>query len=91
MAPVKIAFLLYPNVTQLDLTAPAQLLAMAGIKVELVARTSDPVPTDSGFSISDNHSTQHQQLQSPDKYVCSFVKRAERLGKWHSHRSSCSR
>jgi cyclohexyl-isocyanide hydratase len=51
MAPVKIAFLLFPKVTQLDLTAPAQLLAMAGMKVELVAKTIDPVPTDSGFSI----------------------------------------
>ena len=51
MAPVKIAFLLFPNVTQLDLTAPAQLLAMAGMKVELVAKTREPVPTDSGFSI----------------------------------------
>jgi cyclohexyl-isocyanide hydratase len=51
MAPVKIAFLLYPKVTQLDLTAPAQLFAMAGMKIELVAKTCEPVPTDSGFSI----------------------------------------
>lgn len=51
MKPLKVAFLLYPNVTQLDLTAPAQLFAMAGMKVELVARTRAPVPTDSGFSI----------------------------------------
>lgn len=51
MAALKVAFLLYPKVTQLDLTAPAQLLAMAGMKVELVARTLEPVPTDSGFAI----------------------------------------
>jgi cyclohexyl-isocyanide hydratase len=51
MAKTTVAFLLYPNVTQLDLTAPAQLLAMAGMKVELVWKRSDPVPTDSGFSI----------------------------------------
>jgi cyclohexyl-isocyanide hydratase len=51
MPPAKVAFLLYPDVTQLDLTAPAQLLAMAGMKVELVWKTRDPVATDSGFSI----------------------------------------
>lgn len=51
MTPVKIAFLLYPKVTQLDLTAPAQLFAMAGMRIELVARTRQAVPTDSGFSI----------------------------------------
>jgi cyclohexyl-isocyanide hydratase len=51
MQPIKVAFLLYPNVTQLDLTAPAQLLSMAKMKVELVARTRAPVATDSGFSI----------------------------------------
>lgn len=51
MEHARIAFLLYPNVTQLDLTAPAQLLAMARMKVELVAKTRDPVPTDSGFAI----------------------------------------
>jgi cyclohexyl-isocyanide hydratase len=48
---VKVAFLLYPNVTQLDLTAPAQLLAMGGAQIELVWKTIEPVPTDSGFSI----------------------------------------
>jgi cyclohexyl-isocyanide hydratase len=48
---VKVAFLLYPNVTQLDLTAPAQLLAMGGARVELVWKTLEPVATDSGFAI----------------------------------------
>ena len=48
---LKVAFLLYPNVTQLDLTAPAQLLAMGGARVELVWKTLEPVGTDSGFSI----------------------------------------
>ena len=47
-----IAFLLFPNVTQLDLTGPAQFLSrLPDAKVDLVWDNLDPVPTDAGFSI----------------------------------------
>lgn len=47
-----IAFLLFPNVTQLDLTGPAQFLSrLPDAKVDLVWDSLDPVPTDAGFSI----------------------------------------
>lgn len=47
-----ISFLLFPDVTQLDLTGPAQVLSrMPGARVQLVARTRDPVPTDAGFAL----------------------------------------
>ncbi|MBB4154816.1 cyclohexyl-isocyanide hydratase [Sphingomonas jinjuensis] len=50
--PMTIAFLLFPNVTQLDLTGPAQVLARLGDStLHLVAKMRDPVPTDAGFSI----------------------------------------
>ena len=50
--PLTVAFLLYPNVTQLDLTGPAQLLSRLGnTTVHLVWTDLAPVPTDSGFSI----------------------------------------
>ena len=50
--PIRIAFLLFPNVTQLDLTAPAQVLSRLGnARLDLVAATMAPVPTDAGFSI----------------------------------------
>ncbi len=50
--PFRIAFLLFPNVTQLDLTGPAQILSRLGeSQVDLVWKTRDPVPTDAGFSI----------------------------------------
>ena len=53
--PITIAFLLFPNVTQLDLTGPAQILSRLGnAHVALVARTRDPVPTDAGFSLLPN-------------------------------------
>jgi cyclohexyl-isocyanide hydratase len=49
---VHIAFLLFPNVTQLDLTGPAQVLSRLGhAKIDLVAKTRDPVPTDAGFDL----------------------------------------
>lgn len=50
--PLGIAFLLFPNVTQLDLTGPAQVLPRLGnARLDLVWKTLDPVPTDAGFSI----------------------------------------
>ena len=50
--PLSIAFLLFPDVTQLDLTGPAQVLSRLGnARVDLVWKTLDPVATDAGFAI----------------------------------------
>ena len=50
--PISIAFLLYPNLTQLDLTGPAQVLSRLGNQtIDLVWKHREPVPTDAGFSI----------------------------------------
>jgi cyclohexyl-isocyanide hydratase len=49
--PLSIAFLLYPEVTQLDLTGPAQFLSRIGGTLHYVAKSAEPVPTDAGFSI----------------------------------------
>jgi cyclohexyl-isocyanide hydratase len=52
MEPISVAFLIYPNVTQLDFTGPAQVLSRLGkAQVDYVARSLDPVPTDAGFSV----------------------------------------
>lgn len=49
---VHVAFLLFPQVTQLDLTAPAQVLSRLGnARIDLVARSLDPVPTDAQFAL----------------------------------------
>lgn len=49
---MQLAFLLFPGVTQLDLTGPVQFLSrLPGAKVDLVWDSLDPVPTDAGFSI----------------------------------------
>lgn len=50
--PLSIAFLLYPNVTQLDFTGPAQFLSRLGnATVHYVASSADPVMTDAGFAV----------------------------------------
>jgi cyclohexyl-isocyanide hydratase len=47
-----LAFLLFPGLTQLDLTGPAQFLSrLPGAKVDLVWESLEPVLTDAGFSI----------------------------------------
>ena len=52
MEPVSVAFLLFPNVTQLDLTGPAQVLSRLGnTRLDLVWKSREPVPTDTGFAI----------------------------------------
>ena len=52
LQPITVAFLLYPNVTQLDLTGPAQVLSRLGNQtVHLVAKSREPVPTDAGFAL----------------------------------------
>jgi cyclohexyl-isocyanide hydratase len=50
--PVQIGILLYPDVTQLDATGPAQVLSrVPGARLHMIWKTRDPVPTDAGFSI----------------------------------------
>ncbi|MGT2424803.1 DJ-1/PfpI family protein [Amnibacterium kyonggiense] len=50
--PTRFVALLFPNVTQLDLTGPVQVFSrLPGATIDLAWRTLDPVPTDAGFSI----------------------------------------
>jgi len=52
MDPISVAFLVYPQVTQLDFTGPAQFLSRLGkAQVDYVWKDRAPVPTDAGFSI----------------------------------------
>jgi cyclohexyl-isocyanide hydratase len=47
-----IAFLLFPGLTQLDMTGPAQILSrLPGAKLDLVWANKEPVMTDAGFAI----------------------------------------
>ena len=47
-----VVFVLFPGITQLDMTGPAQVLGrLPGARVTVAAASLDPVPTDSGFAI----------------------------------------
>lgn len=49
---LQIGILLFPDVTQLDATGPAQVLSrVPGAILHMIWKTRDPVPTDAGFSI----------------------------------------
>ena len=49
---IHLGFFIYPGVTQLDATGPAQVLArLPGAVVHMVWKTREPVPTDAGFAI----------------------------------------
>jgi cyclohexyl-isocyanide hydratase len=49
---LQVTFVLFPNVTQLDFTAPAQVLArIPDARVTVAASTMEAVPTDCGFAI----------------------------------------
>lgn len=49
---MQIAFILFPNLTQLDLTGPLQVLhRMPGSTIHLTAASMDPVPSDCGLSL----------------------------------------
>ncbi|UKK85857.1 DJ-1/PfpI family protein [Sphingopyxis sp. BSN-002] len=51
-----VVFLLFPGITQLDFTAPAQALCrMPGAVLVGAAASLDPITTDSGFSILPTH------------------------------------
>ncbi|TXI61369.1 DJ-1/PfpI family protein [Mycolicibacterium mageritense] len=56
-APIRIAMLIYPGFTTLDLVGPQQVLsALPDTTVHLVAKTADPVTTDSGITIAPDRS-----------------------------------
>lgn len=50
--PIRIVAVLFPNVTQLDLTGPVQVFSqIPGATIELAWHRVEPVVTDAGFSI----------------------------------------
>ena len=51
-APLRFGLLLFPNVTQLDLTGPAEVFgSIPGAEVHLVWKTTEPVATGGGWKI----------------------------------------
>lgn len=75
---MRIGFLLYDNLTQLDLTGPAQILSrLPGGQVDYVAATLDPVMSDCGLALVPTitlaDAGQYDMLCVPGGYGCSAV------------------
>jgi cyclohexyl-isocyanide hydratase len=64
LTPFRIGFLLFPNVTQLDLTGPAQVLSrMPGAVVEYVGHDLAPVMSDCRLALVPTRT-----LADPERY-----------------------
>jgi cyclohexyl-isocyanide hydratase len=95
--PFRVAMLLYPNITQLDLTAPQEVLTkVPGVEVNLCWKTTQPVTTASGLELIP---TRTLELTSPidllfvpggpgqidlmaDKQVLEFLRMAARKARY---------
>ena len=84
---MRIAFLLYDQLTQLDMTGPAQVLSrMPGASVDYVAKTMDPVMSDCRLALMPTltlaESGQFDLLCVPGGYGCSAVMNDEETLGW---------
>jgi cyclohexyl-isocyanide hydratase len=56
MSLFKVGFVIFPDLTQLDFTGPQQVLArLPDSAMHIVAKSKDPVPSDSGLSLMPTH------------------------------------
>lgn len=55
MTTLKIGFVIFPNLTQLDFTGPLQVLTrLPGSRTYIIAKSLDPVPSDCGLGLVPN-------------------------------------
>jgi cyclohexyl-isocyanide hydratase len=58
----EIAMLIYPGMTALDLIGPQQVFGcLPGVNVELVAKTKEPVRSDTGITIQPSKTMQNRR------------------------------
>src|SRR6478609_2176286 len=56
MSVFNVGFVIFPDLTQLDFTGPQQVLArLPDSAMHIVAKSKDPVPSDSGLSLMPTH------------------------------------
>jgi DJ-1/PfpI family len=56
MSPFNVGFVIFPELTQLDFTGPQQVLArLPQSAMHIIAKTTEPVPSDSGLSLVPTH------------------------------------
>jgi cyclohexyl-isocyanide hydratase len=84
---MRIAFLLYDQLTQLDMTGPAQVLTrMPGAQVEYVAKTMDPVMSDCRLALMPTitiaESGQFDLICVPGGFGCSAAMNDDEILGW---------
>jgi cyclohexyl-isocyanide hydratase len=56
MSLFNVGFVIFPDLTQLDLTGPQQVLArLPQSAMHIIAKSATPVPSDSGLSLVPTH------------------------------------
>jgi len=56
MSLFNVGFVIFPDLTQLDFTGPQRVLArLPDSAMHIVAKTKDPVPSDSGLALMPTH------------------------------------
>lgn len=94
--PFHIGFLLYPNLTQLDMTGPAQVLArMPGAKLHFVWKSRDPVSDDIGLTFLPTATFADcpplDMICVPGGYGCTAVMQDEAVLEWLRRQAETTR
>ncbi len=76
--PYRIAFLIYPGMTQLDFTGPAEVLAqMPGAEIATIWTSADPVRSDNGITFLPSTTTDdgisYDMICVPGGFACTDV------------------
>lgn len=92
----RIGFLLYPNVTQLDMTGPAQVLSrMPGASVDYVWHSLDPVMSDCRLALVPTRTLadagQFDMVCVPGGYGCTAVMHDTVVLDWLRHQAGGAR
>ena len=89
----RIGFLLYPGLTQLDLTGPAQVLArMSGAELHFIWKSLDPVPSDCPLALVPTTTLADcpplDMICVPGGYGCTAVMRDDEVLDWLKARAT---
>jgi cyclohexyl-isocyanide hydratase len=71
MSPFNVGFVIFPELTQLDFTGPQQVLArLPQSAMHIIAKTTEPVPSDSGLSLVPTHTFENSPPMTHPLPVC---------------------
>jgi len=79
MTVFNVGFVIFPDLTQLDFTGPQQVLArLPDSAMHIVAKTTNPVPSDSGLGLVPTHTFENcPRLEAVSKRLARVDGRGE--------------